>query len=150
MPVHNSLTGFQKPIQPVLSKVRGQTMPNNAVAVELAVFNSFSDAEADWQQLKDVVHSSPYQSPQWLEAWLRTLGKTFEIDPVIAVVRRQGRPLAIFPMGLHTSAGIRTLSFLGHQNGNQNTGILGWLLLRQGSPFRNPGTVDRPLPADRR
>ncbi|MEE4012551.1 GNAT family N-acetyltransferase [Roseibium sp. FZY0029] len=70
-----------------------------------------------------VPHSNPYQSPSWLCCWFETIGRSLNCTPVIVVARRQGEPVVILPLQLETSAGTSTLTFLGHQNGNQNTGL---------------------------
>jgi len=91
--------------------------------LQLSVFTRLSEAEPDWQQLKDAHRGNPYQSAEWLEAWVDTLGRDLKVAPLIAVGRLEGRAVVLLPLGLETSAGFTTLSFLGHQHGNQNTGI---------------------------
>jgi len=91
--------------------------------LDLAVFTRLTEAEAVWQQLKDAGRSCPYHSLAWLDAWTETLGKSLNISPVVAVGLRNGRPVVLLPLGLERSGGTATLAFLGHQHGNQNTGI---------------------------
>ncbi len=91
--------------------------------LELSIFTRLSEALADWQQLMSVPHSNPYQSPSWLCCWFETIGRSLNCTPVIVVARHQGEPVVILPLQLERSAGTSTLTFLGHQNGNQNTGL---------------------------
>lgn len=98
-------------------------MTRAASDIELAIFTRLSEADADWQQLKDAGRGNPYQSLDWLRAWTETLGRQLKVEPVLVAWRRQGRTQAILPLGLERTAGIKTLAFLGHQHGNQNTGI---------------------------
>ncbi len=91
--------------------------------LELSIFTRLSEAQADWQQLKDVLHSNPYQSPAWLCSWFETVGQSLNCTPVIVVGRCRGQTVFLLPLQLERSAGISALTFLGHQNGNQNTGL---------------------------
>ncbi|MCX2723264.1 GNAT family N-acetyltransferase [Roseibium salinum] len=92
-------------------------------ALQLSLYSTPGEAEADWQQLRDAGYTSPYQSREWVTAWHETIGKALGIEAVVAVGRLDGKAVVVLPMGLERSAGIRTLSFLGHQYGNQNTGF---------------------------
>lgn len=98
-------------------------MNEDKTKLETTVHLSFRDAAEDWDQLKDSSHSNPYQSFRWLEAWSDTLGKEDGVDPLIAVGRVNGKAVVILPLGRRHSSGSVTLSFLGHESGNQNTGI---------------------------
>ncbi|GAB4518125.1 MAG: GNAT family N-acetyltransferase [Roseibium sp.] len=89
----------------------------------MSVFTSLSEARADWQQLKDAVCSTPYQSTDWLEAWYEALGQPLAVEPVIAIGRLDNRPVVLLPLAIERSAGVATLTFLGYQHGNQNTGV---------------------------
>lgn len=91
--------------------------------LELSIFTRLSEALTDWQQLTDVLHSNPYQSRSWLRSWFETIGRDLNCTPEIVVGRRDGQTVFILPLQLERSAGTSTLTFLGHQNGNQNTGL---------------------------
>lgn len=93
-----------------------------ASPLDLSVCTRISEAQPAWQQLKAVPHSNPYQSPRWLDTWMETLGSSPEAAPVIAVVKKDGRAVAVLPFGLEQAKGVKSLVFLGHQHGNQNTG----------------------------
>ncbi|ASP32250.1 GNAT family N-acetyltransferase [Labrenzia sp. VG12] len=98
-------------------------MTRAASDIELAIFTRLSEADADWQQLKDAGLGNPYQSLDWLRAWTETLGRQLKVEPILVAGRRQDQTQLILPLGLEHTAGIKTLTFLGHQHGNQNTGI---------------------------
>jgi len=95
------------------------TPPNR---LDLSICTRLSEAKPAWQQLKAVLHSNPYQSACWLDTWMATLGQSLAASPVIAVVKKDDRPVAVLPFGLEKARGQRSLVFLGHQHGNQNTG----------------------------
>lgn len=91
--------------------------------LQLSIFTRLSEARPCWQQLKDAHGDLPYHSPDWLEAWFDTVGQHLKITPYIAVGTVENSVVVMLPLGLERSAGIGTLSFLGHQHGNQNTGL---------------------------
>ncbi|WP_306145151.1 GNAT family N-acetyltransferase [Roseibium sp. MMSF_3412] len=91
--------------------------------LQIALSDDIRAAAADWKQLAATGFGNPYQSPGWLAAWSETIGRDLGIDPVIVTVRLDGKPALVLPLGIQNSAGTRTLSFLGHQHGNQNTAI---------------------------
>jgi CelD/BcsL family acetyltransferase involved in cellulose biosynthesis len=89
----------------------------------LSIFTSLSEARADWQQLTAAAYGTPYQSQNWLEAWCAAFREPLSVEPVIAVGRLGDRPVVLLPLQMERSAGVSALTFLGHQHGNQNTGI---------------------------
>ncbi|MEL7526037.1 MAG: GNAT family N-acetyltransferase [Pseudomonadota bacterium] len=91
--------------------------------LQIALSDDIHAAAADWKQLAARGFGNPYQSPFWLAAWSETIGHDLGVVPAIVTVRLGENPVLVLPLGLQTSAGTRTLSFLGHQNGNQNTAI---------------------------
>ncbi|MHA7773374.1 GNAT family N-acetyltransferase [Roseibium sp. M-1] len=97
-------------------------MTGSACQLDLSIITRLSEARAAWQQLKAVPYSNPYQSPQWLETWQTTLGLSIGVEPVVAVGSKNGAPVVILPLGIERTRGLKTLVFLGHQSGNQNTG----------------------------
>jgi CelD/BcsL family acetyltransferase involved in cellulose biosynthesis len=120
--VQNGLPSFHKPFLPVHKSTGGIFMTGPAHTLDLSIFTRLSEARPAWQQLKAASHGNPYQSPQWLETWQTTLGKTLGVEPRIVVGRKDGRAVVILPLGLEKTSGLSTLVFLGHQHGNQNTG----------------------------
>lgn len=87
------------------------------------LFTRLSEARADWQHLTGSPCSNPYQTFDWLEAWCESFAEQLNLTPVIAVGSTGGTPCVVLPLALERSAGTTTLSFLGHQHGNQNTGL---------------------------
>jgi len=114
--------GLERPAPLVPDAAQDDAAKVDVAGVEVTVYRSFEEARGDWKQLKGTRHSSPYQCLDWLKAWLETLGRGYQIQPVIAVGRIENKTVVILPMGLQRRKGVTTLSFLGHQNGNQNTG----------------------------
>lgn len=91
--------------------------------LQVALSDDIRTAAADWKQLAAGGFGNPYQSPGWLAAWSETIGNDLGVEPAIVTVRRDDKPVLVLPLGVQNSAGARTVSFLGHQNGNQNTAI---------------------------
>lgn len=99
-----------------------QSTPAEA-ELDITIHTQIQEAADDWRQLARTGFGNPYQTPDWLVAWSRTLGDERHIEPVIVVGRLQGKPVVVLPLGLQRTAGTATLSFLGHGHGNQNTGV---------------------------
>lgn len=91
--------------------------------LKLLISDDIRAVTADWNRLASTGFGNPYQSSDWLAAWSETIGNELGVTPAIVTVRLAEKPVLVLPLGLQTSAGTRTLSFLGHQNGNQNTAI---------------------------
>lgn len=101
-----------------------ETVSNDPLPGDL-VLETFTDLDAakpDWLSLEGPAGGTPYQSWRWLKAWSETVGRARHIEPLIACGRLGGRTVVLLPLALERKGGIRTLTFLGHQNGNQNTG----------------------------
>ncbi|MBO6891045.1 MAG: GNAT family N-acetyltransferase [Roseibium sp.] len=91
--------------------------------IRLMLHTSLQEAEHDWRQLNNATHGNPYQSFDWLNAWYETIGCKLDIEPLIAVARTDEKSVLVLPLAKQKNSGVTTLEFLGHQNGNQNTGI---------------------------
>ena len=107
----------------VLEPVPESDLTPDAATLDITIHSDFREAAADWQQLANSGFCTPYQSSGWLEAWSRTLGAERDVQPVIVVGRLKGKTVVVLPLGLKRTAGTVTLSFLGHDHGNQNTGV---------------------------
>ncbi|WP_082837279.1 GNAT family N-acetyltransferase [Labrenzia sp. OB1] len=122
MLVQNRLSHIDTPIPSASSGTAGQAFGGKDAALKVSIFTQLADTRADWQHLLETGCANPYQSFEWVSAWYETLGREHGIEPAIAVVHREDKAVLLLPMGAEVTAGVRTLSFLGHQNGNQNTG----------------------------
>lgn len=107
----------------VLNTAQDSGLTHNDTALEIVIHNNLRDAATDWDQLSVCGYGNPYQSHGWLGAWSDTFGAAYHVEPVIVAGRVDGRPVVVLPLGLRRRATTNTLSFLGHENGNQNTGI---------------------------
>ncbi len=121
--VQNGLSEISETLPAHFDEAEDRSVTDPALEIQVSVYSRLNEAAPEWQQLMDAGLTNPYQSAQWLSAWQATLGKAKGIEAAIGIGRSRGRPVVILPMGVETAGGIRTLSFLGHQNGNQNTGI---------------------------
>lgn len=98
-------------------------MPASKAPIEIEIFSRFEDLDRDWAALAPGALGTPYQTPAWLSAWSATLGTALAVSPVLAVGRVRGQAVFCLPFGLQKTPAGTSLSFLGHQNGNQNTGL---------------------------
>ncbi|MES0808226.1 GNAT family N-acetyltransferase [Roseibium sp. SCPC15] len=123
MIIENGLSDVHTTAQTVTGPMDTAAAKMGADALDVTVFSSLEEAGNDWQQLERASNSNPYQSFDWLKAWQDTLGASLQVEALVAVGRVNCTPMVLLPLGLQRLSGIRTLSFLGHQNGNQNTGL---------------------------
>lgn len=107
----------------VLETHTNEEMVWEETSLEVSVFSDFRDIEEDWRRLNAAGYGNPFQSHGWLRAWSETVGRGKSIEPVIAAGRLNGKSVLILPLAVQRQSGAATVSFLGHQNGNQNTGI---------------------------
>jgi CelD/BcsL family acetyltransferase involved in cellulose biosynthesis len=71
----------------------------------------------DWEQaaahFDDLCPSTPFQHPQWLEAWYGAFAGTGHVEPLIAIVSdaATGEPIALLPLIRRRQKGIRIVEF---------------------------------------
>lgn len=123
MIVQNGLSECNNPVQTIFDEVEEKPVTSAPCPWRLTVLNSLSEALPYWQHLRTAGCRNPYQSSEWLSSWFETIGKERKIEVAIAVVQIEEKPVAILPFALERGGLASTLTFLGHQNGNQNTGL---------------------------
>jgi CelD/BcsL family acetyltransferase involved in cellulose biosynthesis len=72
-------------------------------------------AAADWPSISDVrdLRMYIYQSREFLDIWLDTIGKASRIEPYFIVVRDgDGRPVLFLPLTIETKFNVRLLRFM--------------------------------------
>ncbi len=123
MIVQNGLSECNNRVQTIFDEVEEKSVTSTSSPWHLTVLNSLSEALPYWQQLRTADCRNPYQSSEWLSSWIETIGKERKIKAAIVVIQVEGKPAAILPFALERRGLASTLTFLGHQNGNQNTGL---------------------------
>ena len=81
--------------------------------VELAVGGNL--AAADWPSIADDrdLRMHVFQSREFLDIWLDTIGKASRVEPYFVVVRdRDGRPVLYLPLIIETKFNVRLLRFM--------------------------------------
>ena len=79
----------------------------------ITLYESFEAAEPVWRDFEARATGTAFQSFDWLSAWYARVGKGRGIEPAIAVVARQGKPVLLAPLGVERRAGLRSLVWLG-------------------------------------
>jgi len=79
------------------------------------VLRDIAAAEAIWRELERPEHlSTPYQRFDLLAAWQRHVGHHEDLSPFLVVARdAEGQPLALLPLTVERSHGVRVARFLG-------------------------------------
>ncbi len=109
-----------------------QTIPENCVIAvrtmpathSVTVFQRMQDAEQVWRELENQVPATVYQRFDFLDAWQSTLGVAAGVKPHIVVVEKEGRAVALLPLGVGRIAGVPTLGFLGGKHSNVNIALI--------------------------
>ena len=82
---------------------------------KVELYDSGNLAAADWPSLADSRDLKMYvfQSREFLEIWLNTIGKAGRIEPYLVVVKDgEGRPILYLPFVIETKFNIRLLRFM--------------------------------------
>ncbi len=90
----------------------------------VTVFERMQDTEQVWRQLENQAPATVYQRFDFLDAWQSTLGVAAGIKPHIVVVEKEGRAVALLPLGVGRIAGVPTLGFLGGKHSNINIALI--------------------------
>lgn len=88
------------------------------------VHHSVAPARAAWQALATDRPGSGYQSPDWIDAWIRHLAAAEGLEPAIVVAHDAvGRPTMLLPLGTGMVGPVRVARFLGGKHVNFNLGL---------------------------
>jgi len=89
------------------------------------VVGDLAEAEAVWRALEEPGQlSTPYQRYDLLASWQRSVGEREGARPVIVIARdAEQRPLALLPLTLRQSHGVRMACFMGGKHTTFNMGL---------------------------
>lgn len=85
------------------------------VPFQVEVFSGDALAAARWPSVTDVRDFRMYvfQSREFLDVWLNTIGKAARIEPcLVAVSEPDGRPVLFLPLAIETKFNVRLLRFI--------------------------------------
>jgi CelD/BcsL family acetyltransferase involved in cellulose biosynthesis len=95
-----------------------------AMAVDLAIYDDLTAAEADWRRLEASADCTVFQHFDWLALWHHHIGLLQDVSPAIVVGRRgDGEPLFLLPLAVVPGIA-RRLSFLGSELCDYNAPML--------------------------
>lgn len=97
-------------------------------AATFEVHRSLDAAAPDWQRLEREGAMFAFQGLGWMRAWLTHFRTLKSVDPLIVVVRHEGRPVMLIPLAIERRFGVRRLAFLGGSVTDYHAPILapGW------------------------
>lgn len=101
--------------------------------LEVELFGDLASAEAEWRALEPLAVMTPYQRFDWVQG-LVTAGLETGQGIAIAVVRQEGRTVALLPLVIRSQLGVRIASMLGTNFSNCD-----WLIARP--EFRPDGAT---------
>ena len=89
------------------------------------IVGDLAEAEAAWRTLEQPGHlSTPYQRFDFLGSWQRSVGEREGARPIVVIARdAEQQPLALLPLALRQSHGVRTACFMGGKHTTFNMGL---------------------------
>jgi CelD/BcsL family acetyltransferase involved in cellulose biosynthesis len=90
-------------------------LPPRGRSFKVELLAGGSLAAADWPSISDVrdLRMYIYQSREFLDIWLDTIGKASRVEPCFIVVRdADGRPVLYLPLIIETKFNVRFLRFM--------------------------------------
>lgn len=83
--------------------------------MEVRIFSEIAALRNDWLRLQSIGHACVFQTYDWAEFWLGTVGRAEKVRPFVASVYQAGQdqPFLIIPLAVHSVRGIRCLTALG-------------------------------------
>lgn len=103
---------------------QARAIGGDAPFAAVAVHGSLAAAAGDWSRLEAVARVSPYQRWAWLDAWMATEGRAAGLRPfIVTAYGGAQQPVALLPLGLGTTRGLRRAVFLGGRETNYNMGL---------------------------
>lgn len=108
------------------SELRGQR-DLFRTTLDVAVYSGQSFDAAQWPRLSDPsdLHMHVYQSREFLEVWINTIGKVRGIESLLIVVSDQsGRRILYLPLAIETRFNVRMLCFMDAGVADYNAPIL--------------------------
>ncbi len=91
--------------------------------LKVSVYRDLDTAAPVWQALAVGASGLPYQDYAWLKAWYDAIGAGRGIEPFFVVAHDQDEFAFALPLAVEQRRNYRTLTFLGQENTNQNTGL---------------------------
>ncbi|MDF2117149.1 GNAT family N-acetyltransferase [Roseiarcaceae bacterium H3SJ34-1] len=77
-----------------------------------------------WAELEELALASVYQTRRWLLPWIEAVCPVIGMTPLLTIARDpSGVPLALLPLGVSVSRGLRLVQFLGGTDSNANLGL---------------------------
>ncbi|SMQ86076.1 Acetyltransferase involved in cellulose biosynthesis, CelD/BcsL family [Devosia lucknowensis] len=93
---------------------------------DVTLFDTLAAAEASWRALETKGTTTPYQRFDWIRDLLAA-GAEADVTVAIAIIRQDGRPVALLPLGIRRSGGLRRAHILGSDTSNAD-----WMITAPG------------------
>jgi D-aspartate ligase len=108
-----------------------------AARVDFSFYDRLEPVESEWRRFERAADCTPFQTFDWLFAWLRHIGRREEVQPVIAVAAfADGATACIFPLAIDRSGWARRLCWLGQDINDYNAPLVARDFAQRISPDR--------------
>lgn len=96
-----------------------------AAFAAVEIHTRLETVDALWRSLLGVAVATPYQTPDFLGAWVREAAPHEGVEPMIVVARdARGEAVALLPFGVRRRLGLKVASFLGGSHVNYNMPVV--------------------------
>ena len=91
----------------------------------LTVYSHLEEARAAWDALFDASPVSPYQNYDYVRLWFDAFGQELDVEPRVLVASDgEGLPLALLPLAIRRSFGLRLAEFACGRESNFNLALV--------------------------
>jgi CelD/BcsL family acetyltransferase involved in cellulose biosynthesis len=91
----------------------------------LIVFNRLEEARAAWRTLHDIAPVSPYQDYDYVRLWFDAFAGALDVEPrVVVATDSEGLPLALLPLAIRRTLGLRVAEFACGRESNFNLALV--------------------------
>jgi len=92
--------------------------------MNITVYNTITDIRPIWLEFEKESYHYAFQHLQWIETWYEILGKKENVElALILIEENKDIPLALLPLGIFKTKGIKILSWLGGDVSDYKCGL---------------------------
>ena len=92
----------------------------------LSHYQNLADFEHEWRELETHASLTPFQSFDWLNCWLNTVGSAKNSSPLLIVISNErGAPVLVAPLSIERKGPFKALTWLGSEINDYNAPVLG-------------------------
>lgn len=92
--------------------------------MNITVYNTITEIRPTWLEFEKESYNYAFQHLNWIETWYEILGKKENVELTITLIEEnKDTPLALLPLGIFKTKGIKILSWLGGEVSDYKCGL---------------------------